>query len=151
MIRNTIATAVSFAESESRSRNADVVEVTLRHFKNVAVVSREFDKYLKATQGGLNDTDIASLHQERTDDFQATIGSPVIAKKKVSFQAKSKEKGKGIRVGRRERELSDYNETDESETDESETDESETDESETEESSDTKAKAKRRQRKGKGT
>ncbi|KAH6842428.1 hypothetical protein B0I37DRAFT_197161 [Chaetomium sp. MPI-CAGE-AT-0009] len=120
-IRNAFQTAIALAEFEANQEegatNAKqvVVELNENHFATVAEASKEFDKYLRSTQGGQTEADLARLEQTRVDDFHQLT-------KKMGHGQKAREKTK--RRGRIEVDSEDSQSMDSEESDDSDSDES---------------------------
>ncbi|MCJ1398890.1 hypothetical protein MMC11_002091 [Xylographa trunciseda] len=73
-IRNAFQTAVALAEYDAfkvkeKYKVEEPAHLTAAHFEQVAKASKDFDKYLQAVWGGLNENDLSRRAQER-------IGNP---------------------------------------------------------------------------
>ncbi|OIW31234.1 hypothetical protein CONLIGDRAFT_679961 [Coniochaeta ligniaria NRRL 30616] len=92
-IRNAFQTAIALAEFEASeggspgTNSKHGIELKEQHFATVAEASKEFDKYLRSTQGGQTEADLARLEQTRVDDFHKLA-------KKIEQEQKARQKTK---------------------------------------------------------
>jgi Na+-transporting NADH:ubiquinone oxidoreductase subunit NqrA len=97
-------------EAETTSKKRPVLDV--EHFEKVAEASSDFDKYLKETYGGANDSAQALSQSERADSYydrtftEDQYTSPVSPRLHQTPQSSRKEQrsGRSVRIANKEKE-----------------------------------------------